>query len=134
MVASFHTIIRIAVDRSLDPRHDDVVIVSLDGELTCKRLLIRGGRMIIAPDSDDHSFRMVDITGRPDVEAGGRRHRTIVVDATGSPFAAVHDTLRGDSGRPGVTPGEMTKARTMLGLGSERLPQEGIRRPRCWMG
>ncbi len=59
------------VDRSLDAVHDNVVIVSIDGELTCKRLLIRGGRTIIAPDSDDHSFRMINISGRADVEIWG---------------------------------------------------------------
>lgn len=59
------------VDRSLDAVHDNVVIVSIDGELTCKRLLIRGGRTIIAPDSDDHSFKMIDISGRSDVEIWG---------------------------------------------------------------
>lgn len=65
------------VDRSLDAGHDHVVIVSIDGELTCKRLLLRKGRMIIAPDSDDHSFRMIDITGREDVEIWGVVTNTI---------------------------------------------------------
>ena len=65
------------VDRSLDAEHDNVVIVSIDGELTCKRLLIRKGRTIIAPDSDDHSFRMIDVTGREDVEIWGVVTNTI---------------------------------------------------------
>jgi DNA polymerase V len=31
------------VDRSLTARHDDVVVAVLDGELVCKRLIIRQG-------------------------------------------------------------------------------------------
>lgn len=37
------------VDKALDPRHGDVVIAALDGELTVKRLSRRGGRIRLLP-------------------------------------------------------------------------------------
>jgi len=36
------------VDRSLSPQQDDVVIVALDGELTCKLLDLQGKRLMAA--------------------------------------------------------------------------------------
>lgn len=59
------------VDRSLVARHDDVIVAVLGGELTCKRLLIRGGRTYLAPDSDDPAYRVVDVTGREDFQVWG---------------------------------------------------------------
>ena len=65
------------VDRSLTPRHDDVVVAVLDGELTCKRLLVRGGRTWLAPDTDDPAYRPAEVTGRPDFEIWGVISATI---------------------------------------------------------
>ena len=65
------------VDRSLTPRHDDVVVAMLDGELTAKRLLIRSGRTYLAPDSDDPQYRVVKVTGRTDFEVWGVISSTI---------------------------------------------------------
>ena len=59
------------VDRSLIARHDDVVVAVLDGELTCKRLLVRGNRTYLAPDSDDPQYRTVEVTGREDFQVWG---------------------------------------------------------------
>jgi len=59
------------VDRSLAPRHDDVVIAVLDGDLTCKRLIVRSGRTWLSPDSDDPVHRPIEVTGRPDFEVWG---------------------------------------------------------------
>jgi DNA polymerase V len=53
------------VDRSLNARHDDVVVAALDGELVCKRLVTRGGRTLLAPDCDDRAYTALDVTGRP---------------------------------------------------------------------
>lgn len=39
------------VDRSLTPKHGDVVIAVLDGELTVKRLIITGRGVILRPDN-----------------------------------------------------------------------------------
>lgn len=59
------------VDRSLTARHDDVIVAVLDGELTCKRLLKRGDRVWLMPDSDDTAYRPVEATDRPDFEIWG---------------------------------------------------------------
>ena len=59
------------VDRSLVARHNDVVVAVLGGELTCKRLLKRSGRVWLAPDSDDAAYRPVEVTDRPDFDIWG---------------------------------------------------------------
>lgn len=65
------------VDRSLTARHDDIVVAVLDGELTAKRLIIRNGRIWLAPDSDDTVYRPIEVTGRPDFEIWGVISSTI---------------------------------------------------------
>lgn len=65
------------VDRSLTARHDDVVVAVLDGELVCKRLLVRRGRTYLAPDTDDPAFRPVDVTDRLGFEVWGVIYSTI---------------------------------------------------------
>lgn len=65
------------VDRSLTARHDDVVVAILDGELTCKRLLIRKGRTYLAPDSDDRAYPLVEVTDRSGFEIWGVISSTI---------------------------------------------------------
>ncbi|MBM4211959.1 MAG: translesion error-prone DNA polymerase V autoproteolytic subunit [Gammaproteobacteria bacterium] len=41
------------VDRSLQARHDKIVIVALNGQLTVKRLWQRDGEMMLMPENDD---------------------------------------------------------------------------------
>ena len=41
----------LVVDCSLDARHGDVVVAHLGGEATVKRLLVEGGRAILAADN-----------------------------------------------------------------------------------
>lgn len=53
------------VDRSLTARHDDVVVAALDGDLLCKRLVARGGRMLLIPDCDDRAYTAIDVTEHP---------------------------------------------------------------------
>jgi DNA polymerase V len=65
------------VDRSLTPRNDDVVVAALDGELVCKRLIIRRGRTWLAPDTDDPAYRPIEVTGRDDFEIWGVIYTTI---------------------------------------------------------
>ncbi|UKJ74448.1 LexA family protein [Azospirillum brasilense] len=59
------------VDRSLTARHDDVVVAVLDGELVCKRLLIRGRRIYLIPETDDPSYRPTEVTDRSGFEVWG---------------------------------------------------------------
>lgn len=42
------------VDRSLEPRHGDVVIAVVDGELTVKRLEIQRGRVVLRAENPDY--------------------------------------------------------------------------------
>lgn len=48
------------VDRSVEAGHKRVVIAALDGELTVKRLLRRGSRVLLAPENP--RFSPIDIT------------------------------------------------------------------------
>lgn len=41
----------LVIDRSLQAKHDDIVVAILDGEFTIKRLLKEGGRVILFPDN-----------------------------------------------------------------------------------
>lgn len=43
------------VDRALDPAHNRIVIASLDGELTVKRIRKTGGKLFLTPEHPDYS-------------------------------------------------------------------------------
>ncbi|MBV1776011.1 translesion error-prone DNA polymerase V autoproteolytic subunit [Burkholderiaceae bacterium DAT-1] len=47
------------VDKSLTPRHDDIVVAVLDGEMTVKRLYLRNGIVRLVPENPD--FPVIDI-------------------------------------------------------------------------
>lgn len=59
----------LVVDRSVEPTHGRIVIAALDGELTVKRLLRRGGRVLLAPANPD--YPEIDISGRETVHLWG---------------------------------------------------------------
>lgn len=44
----------VVVDRSLEPRDQDIVIAALDGELTIKRLLRRDGRVLLKAENKNY--------------------------------------------------------------------------------
>jgi len=51
----------LVVDRSLAPRHGDIVLASVDDEFTCKRLYIKpDGRIRLVPASSDKRYRAID--------------------------------------------------------------------------
>lgn len=50
----------LVVDRSLEPANGKIVIASLNGELTVKRLLYKGDRLYLMPENDD--FKPIEIT------------------------------------------------------------------------
>ena len=58
---------RLIVDRSLEPRHRDVVVACVDGEMTVKRLLMEDGRCLLAADNTEY----------PPVEIDGDRELII---------------------------------------------------------
>ena len=43
----------VVIDRSLEPKNGDVVIVEYNGELLIKRLVLSGKEIILAPENDD---------------------------------------------------------------------------------
>ena len=45
----------LVVDRSLEPKHRDIVIAVLSGEFTVKRMLRRGKRIFLAPENRTYS-------------------------------------------------------------------------------
>lgn len=55
----------IIVDCSLEPKHNDIVVACVDGELTIKRLRITGNRVYLVPDNTTYSTR--EITGEAEL-------------------------------------------------------------------
>jgi DNA polymerase V len=46
----------LVVDRSLDPKDGDIIIAALNGELTVKRLQIRGKNVTLKPENPEYPF------------------------------------------------------------------------------
>ena len=59
----------LVVDRAVEPVHNKVAIVAVDGELTVKRLYLRAGRVVLLPENPD--YEPLDVTGRDDVHVWG---------------------------------------------------------------
>ena len=57
------------VDRSLEPAHGKIVIASLNGELTVKRLHRFGGRVKLVPEND--AYAPIDITEEMELRIWG---------------------------------------------------------------
>lgn len=57
------------VDRALDPRHGNIVVAALDGELTVKRLKKMGPRLFLAPENN--AYPPLEITPERDLEIWG---------------------------------------------------------------
>jgi DNA polymerase V len=45
----------IIVDRAITPRHNDIVVACIDGEFTCKRLLISRKQITLKPENPEHN-------------------------------------------------------------------------------
>ncbi len=50
----------LVVDRSLEPKHGDIVIAALNGELTVKRLHCKGGKVTLRPENP--AYPTIDVT------------------------------------------------------------------------
>lgn len=59
----------LVVDRSLEAAHKRVVIAALDGELTVKRLIRQGGRVLLMPENP--AYASIDISEREYVHIWG---------------------------------------------------------------
>jgi DNA polymerase V len=67
MAGEIHPDDRLIVDRSLEPRHRDVVVVCMDGEMLVKRLVVEGDRFFLAAENPDY----------PTIELNGDRETVI---------------------------------------------------------
>lgn len=56
-------------DRGLDPADGDVVLASIDGQVTCKRLRLLDGKVILAPENEE--FQPVVIPQQSDLVVWG---------------------------------------------------------------
>ena len=54
MTGEIHPEDRLIVDRSLEPRHRDVVIACIDGEMLVKRLIIEEGRYYLMAENPEY--------------------------------------------------------------------------------
>ncbi len=59
----------LVVDRALQPVSGRVVIAAVDGELTVKRLRVRGGRVFLEPANP--SFKSLEVSPESDFEVWG---------------------------------------------------------------
>ena len=57
------------VDRSLEPRDNSVVIASIFGELTVKRIRKRAGRLFLVPDNN--AYEPIEISGETELHIWG---------------------------------------------------------------
>lgn len=74
MAGEIHPEDRLIIDRSLEPRHKDVVIACIDGEMLVKRLVIEEGRYYLMAENPQY----------PAIELNGDRELIIWGVATHS--------------------------------------------------
>ena len=67
MTGEIHPEDRLIVDRSLEPRHRDVVVACIDGEMLVKRLIIEEGRYYLVAENPEY----------PAIELNGDREMII---------------------------------------------------------
>jgi len=61
MVGEIHPEDRLIVDRSLEPRHKDVVIACVDGEMLVKRLVVEDGRYYLM--AENPQYPVIELNG-----------------------------------------------------------------------
>ncbi|MCZ4283098.1 translesion error-prone DNA polymerase V autoproteolytic subunit [Kiloniella laminariae] len=59
----------LVVDRSIDPRHGNVVIAVIDGQLTVKRLYKQSGIIQLKPENPE--YQVITISGEQDLQIWG---------------------------------------------------------------
>jgi DNA polymerase V len=67
--ANIHSGDVLVVDRSLEPKHRDIVIAVLNGEFTVKRVLRKGGKIFLAPEN--RAFPSIEIGQEEDFQVWG---------------------------------------------------------------
>ena len=61
MTSEIHPGDRLIVDRSLEPRSGDVVVACINGEMTVKRLMEAGGRLLLV--ADNPAYPPIEVDG-----------------------------------------------------------------------
>lgn len=69
MSGEIHSGDRLIVDRSLEPKHRDVVVACVGGEMTVKRLLIEDGRRLLV--ADNPAYPPVELNGDEELVVWG---------------------------------------------------------------
>lgn len=59
----------LVVDRSEEPSHGKIVVAVLDGELTVKRLLMKDGRILLAPENP--RYQTITVAAEQDLHVWG---------------------------------------------------------------
>ena len=58
--AGIHSGDLLVVDRSLEPKSNNVIIAALNGELTVKRIRIRGKKISLVPENENYSPQKIE--------------------------------------------------------------------------
>jgi DNA polymerase V len=74
MTGEIHPEDRLIVDRSIEPRHKDVVVACVDGEMLVKRLIVKDGKHLLVAENPQY----------PAIELNGDRELIIWGVATHS--------------------------------------------------
>src|SRR4051812_7539893 len=69
MVGEIHPEDRLIVDRSIEPRHRDVVIACIDGEMLVKRLVIEEGKHLLV--AENPQYAAIELNGDRDLVIWG---------------------------------------------------------------
>ena len=69
MASEIHPGDRLIVDRSLEPRSGDVVVACVNGEMTVKRLMEEGGRLLLV--ADNPAYPPIEIDGEQELTIWG---------------------------------------------------------------
>jgi len=65
MAGEIHPGDRLIVDRSLEPRHGDVVVACVNGEMTVKRLTVEDGKVLLA--ADNPAYPPIEVNGEQEL-------------------------------------------------------------------
>ena len=65
MSGEIHSGDRLIVDRSLEPKHRDVVVACVGGEMTVKRLMAEGGRLLLV--ADNPAYPPIEVDGEQEL-------------------------------------------------------------------
>ncbi|MGB7925119.1 MAG: translesion error-prone DNA polymerase V autoproteolytic subunit [Pyrinomonadaceae bacterium] len=65
MATEIHPDDRLIVDRSLEPRHRDIVVACVDGEMLVKRLVVENGRYFLVAENPE--YPAIELDGEQEI-------------------------------------------------------------------